>query len=760
MKNADLENEHTPQSVVVPRAFLVVHGLRSKAHAEEVCEVVESLQRRLKKNMQRDFRIGIVVVTKSTLLRHVADSPAILDRFCTMHVPGGDGPLIYSGVTPSPPMLYEKIFLLLVDGLHRLGGVDAERIWPRLLQISEEGTAWRLELEGVPLSTHTIFAKLFGALRARKEITECLSEMRGMTRALVPKKMIEDHIKIGSVLQELFVLNTYQQEIESVNKEHAGAVLNITHKILDDGLPPNDVVPNWNQFSRRAHRLLNTLAAHLDMLPEELSVNNVLLLSNHIVKSGGFSNVYRGRYTKADGEEVEIALKVLRIFDDQTAESRRLLYEKFNKEALLWHHMKHPNVVHFLGVDSTTFPSPARAMVSPWMAQGSVLKYIADPENSPVAPYAIELLCDVIEGLRYLHSSNVVHGDLCGRNILINEHGEACLTDFGLAGFIESDTTNRAASTRGGSIRWMPPELLVVAPGTQFRRSLASDIWAFGCVCGEIWTEGILPFATEQEMAIIFLFSSHDSATEDESPSGWPYQQRPADKVGNLMPERLWELVQWCWKYDAAARPSTGVIADMLSEMNPGKRRKGGEDSKVVAEANAAVGAARGVAGGSGMRRVRDEDEDGDGVVSSASATSMSSDEEDLTPPASSAPKNKGKQRAQAMVPLPSRAVHFTNADEPSDSDLFVARFGPLPEGMEFGAGHEDVEFLEIFEALAGRVGRSGALAEPRSVHRFDNTHLDLHFKTAMEANNFAMTWMNRRFEPYLECEAFVVDID
>lgn len=91
----------------MPRAFLVVHGLRNEAHAEEVYEVVESLQRRLKKNAQRDFRIGIVVVTKSTFLRHVADNPAVLDRFCTMYVPGGDGPLIYSGVTPSPPMLYE-----------------------------------------------------------------------------------------------------------------------------------------------------------------------------------------------------------------------------------------------------------------------------------------------------------------------------------------------------------------------------------------------------------------------------------------------------------------------------------------------------------------------------------------------------------------------------------------------------------------------------------------------------------------------------
>jgi serine/threonine protein kinase len=70
------------------------------------------------------------------------------------------------------------------------------------------------------------------------------------------------------------------------------------------------------------------------------------------------------------------------------------------------------------------------AMVSPWMAQGSVVDYIK--ANSPVNPYATELVrlscClrhaitdesnvkinDVIQGLSYLHDANIVHGDLCG----------------------------------------------------------------------------------------------------------------------------------------------------------------------------------------------------------------------------------------------------------------------------------------------------------------------------------------------------------
>ncbi|KAJ7777775.1 kinase-like domain-containing protein, partial [Mycena olivaceomarginata] len=245
----------------------------------------------------------------------------------------------------------------------------------------------------------------------------------------------------------------------------------------------------------------------------------------------------------------EVALKVLKIFEDQSDDRRNLLHDKFTKEALVWHYLRHRNIVKFIGVDSTTFPSPARAMVSPWMAQGSVLKYIA--ETSPVAPYAVELLDDVIKGLKYLHSVNIVHGDLCGRNILIDARGRACLTDFGLAAFVESDVTIKS-STRSGSVRWMAPELLSPPPGVSFRRTTASDLWALGCVCGEIWTEGTAPFShLSHEMGIIFAFSDPTN-----SPAEQPYQTRPSDKRGTLMPDRLWELAQWCWKYDASERPA------------------------------------------------------------------------------------------------------------------------------------------------------------------------------------------------------------
>ncbi|KAJ6561591.1 kinase-like domain-containing protein, partial [Mycena capillaripes] len=313
-------------------------------------------------------------------------------------------------------------------------------------------------------------------------------------------------------------------------------------------------------FKRRAHRLLNILADLLQILPETLAIHGVTLLKVHPINAGGFANIYHGTCVNSGMKEVEVALKVLRIFHDHSDKDRRKALQNFAKEALVWHYLRHPNIVPLLGVDGTTFPGLAMAMVSPWMQQGNVLNYIA--KHSPTSRYAISLLNDVIQGLKYLHSENIVHGDLCSRNILIHER-QACLTDFGLATFIESDTSKKSF-TRSGTVHWMAPELLLpdeYQPGVPFKRTPASDVWAFGCVCCEIWTEGQVPFQHMTDGAIISAFSKTDTS------GALPYETKPFDKSGTPMPDCLWELVQRCFRYEAAMRPTVRAIADFLSEM-------------------------------------------------------------------------------------------------------------------------------------------------------------------------------------------------
>ncbi|KAJ6472148.1 kinase-like domain-containing protein, partial [Mycena vitilis] len=95
-------------------------------------------------------------------------------------------------------------------------------------------------------------------------------------------------------------------------------------------------------------------------------------------------------------------------------------------------------------------------------------------------------------GLDYLHSMDIVHGDLRGSNILISDECTACLADFGLATTIRDDDADVAtgalySSNRAASRRWLAPELITPEQfGCRFVRTRATDVYAFGCVCLEV----------------------------------------------------------------------------------------------------------------------------------------------------------------------------------------------------------------------------------------------------------------------------------
>ncbi|KAJ6538341.1 kinase-like domain-containing protein [Mycena vulgaris] len=297
-------------------------------------------------------------------------------------------------------------------------------------------------------------------------------------------------------------------------------------QVLDRG-----TLPNASSRSK-ARRLMRKMSEAHDQLPSSLFIRGVNDHDEHPTFGGGFGDVYRASY-----QDKMVALKRIRTFTaDSTSHLNRL---QFCKEALVWQGLNHPFILPLIGIDRETF-HPSFCMVSPWMKYGTALKYLGDRGRGDVD----RLLLEIAQGLEYLHSLNIVHGDLRGTNILISDDGNACLSDFGLATTIsDADSTAgtlSSSSNHGGSLRWFAPELM--DPKSfgceRFSRTPATDVYAYACVCLELYT-GSPPFSqfTPEPAAMLRVIAG-------ERP------QKPT-----TMSAELWQLVTDAWAPDFRARP-------------------------------------------------------------------------------------------------------------------------------------------------------------------------------------------------------------
>ncbi|KAJ7065053.1 kinase-like domain-containing protein, partial [Mycena amicta] len=252
------------------------------------------------------------------------------------------------------------------------------------------------------------------------------------------------------------------------------------------------------------------------------------------VAAGGFGDIWKGLIR---GQSVSV--KIMRLFRD--SDIRDILHT-FGREALIWRQLSHPNVLPFFGL---YYLDSRLCLVSPWMADGHVLEYL---KTAPPDTDRVSLMLDVALGLEYLHENNVVHGDLKAMNILVTPSHRACVADFGLSSITDAMTlkfTHSTASVRGGTTRYQAPELI----STDNLSQCSSDVYAFACVCYEIWTEQRPFFEITQDVYVAIKILSGLRPTRPENMT----DDHP-----------LWLLLQDSWVKDPTERPTITQIVHRL----------------------------------------------------------------------------------------------------------------------------------------------------------------------------------------------------
>ena len=199
---------------------------------------------------------------------------------------------------------------------------------------------------------------------------------------------------------------------------------------------------------------------------------------------GGMATVYSARQLSMNRM---VAIKVL---------PRHFLHdpgflERFEREVDVISNLEHPHILPIYDYGETE-GVPYIAMR--YLGGGSMADMIR--RGVPELKDIVQPMRQVGEALDYAHQRGVIHRDLKPGNIMLDESGNAYLSDFGIARVMGSDLTGSAII---GTPAYMSPEQAHGAP-----IDARSDIYSLGIVLFELIT-GQEPYHAETPMGLLLM---------------------------------------------------------------------------------------------------------------------------------------------------------------------------------------------------------------------------------------------------------------
>src|SRR5215831_387871 len=252
-----------------------------------------------------------------------------------------------------------------------------------------------------------------------------------------------------------------------------------------------------------------------------------------VLGEGGMGAVYKAR-----DRELEriIALKVIR---PDLAGHQEVL-QRFKQELILARQVTDTNIIRIFDLGE----ADGVKFITMELVEGETLQHMLRTRGKLPVPEVVDMLEQMLSGLRAAHKAGVIHRDLKPGNIMRDAQGRVVIMDFGLARSLESDGMTKTGAMLG-TIEYMSPEQ---ALGSAL--DARSDLFTVGLICYELLT-GKMPFHADSAVASLLRRTKEQAA--------------PMTDLDRELPGVLSNIISKCLERDPALRyPSAQAVLDDL----------------------------------------------------------------------------------------------------------------------------------------------------------------------------------------------------
>lgn len=290
------------------------------------------------------------------------------------------------------------------------------------------------------------------------------------------------------------------------------------------------------------------------------SWDNIRYIRGKLIGQGSFGSVYLALHAFTAElmavKQVELPSTAGTAIDAK----KNTMVEALKREIALLRELKHPHIVQYLGSSSETENNTLNIFLE-YIPGGSIAKMLVD-FGSLSEDIVSKFVRQILVGLAYLHSQDIIHRDIKGANILVDNHGSVKISDFGISKRVQDSKTlledppgpggkakaklNNRVSLQG-SVFWMAPE---VVKQTAYTRK--ADIWSLGCLIVEMLT-GSHPHPNCTQLQAIFKIGGRGIGGVQNDPS----PDMP-DKAG----DKARDFLKATFRIDHELRPEAEELLD------------------------------------------------------------------------------------------------------------------------------------------------------------------------------------------------------